>query len=270
MTGYANMSKPNGVILWQGPSLLDGAPIVAIAVGLRTKSKNSKTGGMVQTYILRSDVSPVAAVKSGADASICGECPYRGDGTGKDRRCYVNVGQGPNAVWKAFKRGVYPTLSGDLQCRHVVRYRDVRLGTYGDPAAVPVRVWKELLTDATGHTGYTHQWKNVNQRLAFSQVEALKYLCMASVDTVAESREAQALGWRTFRADTTRVIGKQKGESLCPASKEAGKKLTGEKCLACNGKVDGRRGNITIPVHGGFSVMAAARKLNQIGVRVES
>jgi hypothetical protein len=30
------MKKPSGVILYQGPSLLDGAPIVVIATGLHT------------------------------------------------------------------------------------------------------------------------------------------------------------------------------------------------------------------------------------------
>jgi hypothetical protein len=29
------MKKPSGVILYQGPSLLDGAPIVVIATGVR-------------------------------------------------------------------------------------------------------------------------------------------------------------------------------------------------------------------------------------------
>jgi hypothetical protein len=256
------MSKPNGVILWQGASLLDGAPIVAIAVGLASKSTNRKTGGMVQTYILRSDISPLDAVRTGADASICGNCPHRGvpsehapttisallDGTGphEHRTCYVNVGQGPRAVWAAFKAGKYPTLSGDVQCRHVGRYRIVRLGTYGDPAAVPSLVWRELVTDSIGHTGYTHQWRDA---------PALVGLCMASVDTVTEAREAQALGWRTFRVDTSRAIGAQAGEVLCPASAEAGKKLTCEKCLACGG-ADGRRSSIYIPAHGGFAVMA--------------
>ena len=41
-----------GIILWEGKSELDGKPIVLIAID---HSSNSKTGDMVQTYILRSD-----------------------------------------------------------------------------------------------------------------------------------------------------------------------------------------------------------------------
>ena len=58
-------------------------------------------------------------------------------------------------------------------------------------------------------------------------------------------------------------------ESLCPASAEAGKKLTCEQCLACGG-ADGRKGSIYIPAHGGFAVMANVRKLINIPVRVEA
>ena len=68
----------NGYILWEGASLIDGAPIVVIATGFASRSTNRKTGGMVQTYILRRDIDPVSAVQSGDDASICGDCPHRG------------------------------------------------------------------------------------------------------------------------------------------------------------------------------------------------
>ena len=67
----------NGVVLYRGPSRLDGAPIVVVATGLQRPSENEKTGPMVQTWILRSDEHPVSAVHSGADASICGDCPLR-------------------------------------------------------------------------------------------------------------------------------------------------------------------------------------------------
>ena len=38
------ISKPNGIILWEGPSLIDGAPIVVIATGIKRASRNAKTG----------------------------------------------------------------------------------------------------------------------------------------------------------------------------------------------------------------------------------
>ena len=61
------MKRPNGYILWRGPSLLDGSPIVVIAI---KKSGNRKTGRMLQTYILRADQTPVEAIRSGAGAAL--------------------------------------------------------------------------------------------------------------------------------------------------------------------------------------------------------
>ena len=73
-----NWKRPsNGVILYEGPSVIDGAPIVAIATGLKSPSSNDKTGTMVQVWILRADVAPHEAQKTGADESICGNCPMR-------------------------------------------------------------------------------------------------------------------------------------------------------------------------------------------------
>ena len=247
------MSKPNGVILYRGPSLIDGSPIVAIAVGLNRKSHNVKTGGMLQTYILRSDVDPIRALKRGLDSGICGDCPHRGV-AGKERTCYVSVGQGPLGVYRAFKRRLYPRIKHipDLSIIGVSRY--VRLGTYGDPAAVPVQIWEALLQGASGHTGYTHQWRSCDRWL--------KQYCMASVDTVAEANEAHALGWRTFRVNASGIT-KLPGEAVCPASAEAGHKLQCEECLACCGASSGRRGSIVINLHGGFAVLANREKLNQ-------
>mgnify|MGYP003345148381 CR=1 FL=1 len=46
--------KFTGVILYEGPSMIDGAPVVVIANRIETASGNSKTGAMVQTFIIRS------------------------------------------------------------------------------------------------------------------------------------------------------------------------------------------------------------------------
>lgn len=231
----------DGMLLYEGPSRIDGAPIVVIAVGIKGRSKNTKTGGMVQTYILRADVAPTVAVKTGADASICGDCPHRGL-MGKGRTCYVNVGQGPGAVWSAMRRGAYKA-SADWS---VFRGRKIRFGTYGDPAAAPVRLWQDLAALAVGTTGYTHQWRTN---------PLLRAYCMASVDTEAEALEARLSGWRTFRVAMPGDVARMETEVSCPASAEAGKKLQCADCLACSG-ANGRRGSIVIQAHGGFAVMA--------------
>jgi len=238
------MKKPNGYILWRGASRLDGAPIVVI--GIR-KSGNSKTGRMLQTYILRADMSPVDAIRSGADSSICGSCPHRGrveDGRNRGRTCYVNIGQGPTGVYKAFKRGVYEA------CDDIESFGErqlVRLGTYGDPGAVPGWVWSTLIRKAVGHTGYTHQWQSRPD---------LRGIVMASADSSKAASVAHADGWRTFRVAMPNHIDRLPKESICPASAEAGKKLTCETCLACHGAGSGRKGSIVIQAHGGFAVMA--------------
>src|SRR4051812_46786701 len=56
--------KPNGLILYRGPSLLDGKPIVVVAIGFARKSKNLKTGNMLGTYILADNgEDPIQALK---------------------------------------------------------------------------------------------------------------------------------------------------------------------------------------------------------------
>ena len=73
-------------LLYDGPSRLDRAPIIVLATGIDTPSKNQKTGPMVQTYILRKDISPSEAVRSGADYSICGNCIHRGGHAAKETK----------------------------------------------------------------------------------------------------------------------------------------------------------------------------------------
>lgn len=248
------MKTPNGFIFYQGPSQLDTKPIVGIAVGLHVKSHNQKTGGMIQTYILRSDVSPSEAAKYGSDVSICGTCPHKQTENGT---CYVNLAQGPTAVWKAYQAGKYP-----LQLEDSVVFpigRSVRLGTYGDPAAIPFFVWRRLLKYSFGITGYTHQWKNYN-------AHHYKEFCMASCDSIEETKQAQAMGWRTFT-----IVPKvsphiaMSGNFLCPASEEAGKKLTCEDCLACGGLSSPNKASVFIPVHGVKFKQERFNSLIQIG-----
>jgi hypothetical protein len=100
------------------------------------------------------------------------------------------------------------------------------------------------LAESAGHTGYTHQWKNADLAVAW----LFQGFCMASCDSAEEQQRAAAAGWRTFRV-RTRSSDTLPGEISCPASEEAGKKLTCEQCLACGG-ADGRRGTITIIAHG--------------------
>lgn len=231
----------NGLILWEGHSKIDGGPIVVIATGLKQGSTNSKTGAMIQTYILRRDIPPMDAVKQGADESICGGCPHRGDGTGKGRSCYVTLMHGPRGVWAAYKRGSYPKASSLQEVANALDGRVVRLGTYGDPAAAPLELWLAATLRAEGWTGYTHQWRTCHHGFAA--------LCMASVDSLDEMAEAHAEGYRTFRVAPD--VGQQvSNEVVCPASEEAGKRTTCENCKLCAGVSTRSSKSIVIAAHG--------------------
>jgi hypothetical protein len=210
-------------IIYNGPSLLDGKPIVVIAT---YSNRNTKTGKVVQTYILRSDINPLEASKTGEDFSICGSCPMRGEVTtdpkrkiAKGRKCYVNLGQGVLIVFKSFLRGVYQ--EGDP--RTMGRGRFVRVGTYGDPAAVPSEVWDELLAECETWTAYTHQkpWR--------------PDIAMQSADSYDEAKAHWAEGRRTFRVIVDLGDIDKSKETLCPASKEAGRRVQCTACKLCKG-----------------------------------
>ena len=210
-------------IIYNGPSLLDGQQIVVIAT---FSKRNKKTGTVLQTYILREDMNPLEASKTGADYSICGDCVMRGAPTtdpkrkqAMGRRCYVNLGQGVLIVWRAYKRGIYREGSA----RDMGRGRFVRVGTYGDPAAVPSHVWDELLSECETWTAYTHQkpWR--------------PEIAMQSADSYAEARMHWRAGRRTFRVIADLGQLDQTHEALCPASKEAGRRVQCTACKLCQG-----------------------------------
>jgi hypothetical protein len=238
--------KTSGYIIYRGASLLDGKPIVVVAI--TGKSANSKTGDMVQTYIMADNgLSPVESARNLDDVSVCGDCKHR---RGLGGSCYVNLGQGARSVMDGVMRGIYE-LSDGYNVTTAVLGRKVRLGTYGDPAAVPAFVWEELTRCASGHTGYTHQW-------ASGKADHVKQWCMASADTHKEMRLAKLDGWRTFR-----VRGANDGlefghEMICPASAEANKRLTCATCMACSGGIDSKKASVTIIVHGSLKNRFAA------------
>lgn len=237
--------KHTGYIIYRGPSLLDGKPIVVVAI--TGTSKNGKTGNLVQTYIMADNgKSPVESAQLLEDVSVCGDCKHRRSMGGS---CYVNLGQGARSVMDGVMRGIYPLDDGYMLAAAVFN-RKVRLGTYGDPAAVPAWVWEGLLHTAAGHTGYTHQW-------ASGKAEHVKRWCMASVDTLGEMVRAQAAGWRTFRVTAPDTIGAFAREMPCPASEEQGKRLTCETCMACSGG-DSKKASVTIMVHGSLKNRFAA------------
>jgi len=243
--------KLTGFVFYRGPSMIDGRPIVAILTGLGKRSKNEKTGGgLYQTWILRSDMNPLDAVRTGADSSICGDCKHRGKVVRIKRRkrnigrsCYVRLDTAPNNIFKTFKRGRYPVMTAaaaNALLRSLATDGKVRGGSYGDPAAVPFHVWLALLDGLESGTAYTHQWRKFPELAAF---------CMASVDSESERAQARLLGFRTFRvrSELEPLLDR---ETACPASAEQGHRTTCDLCRACGGHAAKARVDMAIIVHG--------------------
>ena len=237
-------------IIYSGPSKIDGSPIVAIYL---QGSNNKKTGSMSQVYILQADIDPITANRTGADYGVCGDCPHRGkanqnkvSGFADGRSCYVNIGQGPNQIYKAYKAGKY-ALATLEELPSIGEGQTIRLGAYGDPLAIPSHIIRALLSKSKGHTSYTHA--------SGLLPDATISHSMVSVDSPAQAIDAHNKGLRTFRVIPIKQWQQKgfrallEGEILCPASKEAGARVTCSDCLLCSGQHTKAR-SIAIPAHG--------------------
>jgi hypothetical protein len=260
----------NGVVFYEGPSQIDGQPIVAVAT---FKTSNDKTGNLIQTWIIRSDVHPSEALDTGADSSICGSCPLRGrivpaseskkktksETVNKDRACYVLVQQAPAAIFKTYKAGKYPKL--DKSHARYFGSKGLRKGSYGDPTAVPMEAWAEIESYVHGvhKPGYTHQWKD-------EKFSGWSTKVMASTHTLAENEVAQAAGWRTFRTIAS-VDDIAPNEILCPGSLEGGFTASCDQCGACDGRrgMEDKRRNVAIVAHGSGGKAERVISLVQLG-----
>lgn len=226
----------NGYIIWEGFSPLDGAPIALIATGFDSSSANAKTGAMIQTWIIRTDIEPHTAYKSGEGSSVCGNCPHF-----LNKTCYVSWHQAPLSVYRAYKRGRYAHLpSYELFAGLAVRF-----GSAGDPVCIPEHVWRSILAVCSTHTGYTHQWRTEG-------AEAYRDFLQASCDGFADYLEATAHGWHTFLV-TPAGTPDPAGTVHCAASTERGSKTNCATCHLC----DGASANVVIHAHGSRSSRVA-------------
>jgi len=228
-------------IAWEGPSEIDGLNITVL---IQTGSRNSKTGDMVQTFIIRSDIDPITASRTGGDRSICGDCIHRGQptnldkGQAKNRTCYVTLAHAPLGKYKAYKKGRYTYAQGHKEIQALGRGQMVRLGTYGDPSACPSYIWDSLLSESIGHTGYTHGESNCSPSTL-----------MTSADSATDAVNAWSRGERTFRVISSLSDIIKGKEVLCPASEEAGRRVTCERCKLCSGNTIKAK-SIAIVAHG--------------------
>lgn len=239
----ASITPPTGYVLWEGQSPFNQQPIVAV---LTVRSSNRKTGDIPQVWILHRDLHPSQALATGWDESICGDCQHRGDGTGKNRSCYVEIGKAPAAVWRAYQRGSYPAADGWHRVAMLARIsgRAIRRGAYGDPGMLPADVVQRLNREHDGgHRGYTHQWQ-------YSWASWTAGTFMASCDHPTDVVAASAGGWRTFQ-----VVAQGQGGTIgrvCPAT------VTGSQaqCATCT-QCDGKHGHIFVEAHGAGAALIA-------------
>jgi len=244
-------------IILKKKSAFNGAPIKVVAQCIERKSKNIKTGDMLQIGILPDSPKHILdIIGCGDDESVCGSCPLRPINRAKlkleDKEgCYVNLAKSINKVHKV-TQGMPEDRDFAAIDKQVAKGRPVRLGNYGEPSLIGKRTTDRLIKSAPNpdraHTGYTHAFKE-----RFAQWS--KAYLMASVDVSSDSlqiaRSLWSKDWRTFRLIRSVEDIDPQNEILCPASKEGGNKSTCAKCLLCNGKRSStdRRKSIAIVQH---------------------
>jgi hypothetical protein len=143
-----------GIIIYDGPSVLDGSPVLGVVTGALergiqrpTSNKKIAHGYALQLWIVQRDWHPLDALRTGSDAGVCGTCPLRPQAD-RARLCYVNP-MTISQVWKHARGPDAERLTPYDVGRHrmgLARY--VRLGAYGDPVALPFEVCDDLLRGA--------------------------------------------------------------------------------------------------------------------------
>jgi hypothetical protein len=226
------VARPHG-ILWEGRSLIDDAPIVAIATA---GSANRKTGPMIQVWIVRSDVAPHVAKRAGQDVSVCGHCAMRD-------ACYVVTAHAPRSAWEAYNAGLYGCVEPQAFARSVIRW-----GAYGDPALLPAELVHACNAVSRGWTGYTHLYKR-------DWAQWCRGVFMASVETAAQEERLRAQGWGTFRVGLKDAsdVG---SATHCPYD------TVGTTCIECRA-CDGGERAIYVSAHGAGANAVPAERLRR-------
>ncbi len=236
-------------VLYRGPSLIDNRPIRVVLHSLRG-SGSSKLGKAAQVQFCPDKVVPHEATENETDASVCGDCVFRRKNL---NACYVVVPLWASPVWRN------SDVSADLdEACETLNHTGlpVRLGSWGDPGCAPYEVSERIAIAARGnhprprHTGYSNLWSSCDQQF--------RHLVMASVWSAEQRDRAKAMGWRSYRI---RLPDQQvlKGEIVCPASEEGGKRTTCAECLVCCG---GKRGpDVVTSIHGSRNKLKPLRAL---------
>lgn len=215
---------------------------------IQCKPSANKKLGMYNMVIQTYHFSEEQLTDFRNDKANCLDCPYSyNQNEGKSGGCYVHKGYqglGIRAMVKRLSKMSIPDFNQE-HFNSFIAYASsynielTRLGAYGEPALLPLRVVGKLTRISKGYTGYTHQWGK-------PEVKGYSKYLMASTHSRFETSAANSLGFRAFQSAET----KDSKMAVCPASKEfTGKKKTCVECAACNGTQNGRKNNLFIQKH---------------------
>lgn len=225
----------NGFIIYDGKSQFDGSDIIVIVTNSREAKLVKKIGLSYQTWIIKKNIHPLDAMRSRQDLGVCWNCPFKNvfneDTQTLQGVCYVNL-SGLSSVYASYVAGQYNTEE------NYSLGLNARIGSYGDPAAVPIEVWERLLSQVPSSTGYTRQWKN-------PKYAAYKAFCMASCHNMTEYQQAVDMGWKAY-------IVRGEGEDLPQGAIECPQPSDPVRihCHSC-GLCDAKTGSVAAIVHGG-------------------
>ena len=242
------MSSHGSHVVYQGPSAY-GGDCVAVVTGLGGRPSRNTKCPIPQLWILPAGEEPHTAQRSGCDASVCGTCELRPLVYASRKRaglptpthkCYVRTHEAPLSIARALARGSYESTDLNSACAALhASGRPIRLGAFGDPAALPPWTVTALLSAARsagqGHTGYSHAWR-------LQGAQWLRQYVMASVSNPVDLASAELAGWRAFVAysgpEPHWPLWTRRKVARCPGSCA--------RCLLCSG---GEGPHVTIPSH---------------------
>jgi hypothetical protein len=271
-------TKESGRTIWAGPSQLTGEQIKVVISGYVLPSENTKMGFGEEDLAKHQQYIQIWILNEGDEfqpmhRSICGDCSHRtykgrsrgflwdlaGDLLRWDEEvkgaCYVQWMKGPNAAWKASNRNEALSLQA---ASAICSDRLVRLGAAGDPAAVPLKVWKELLgIDGAGNmtaksiTAYSHMWNR-------PEFQDYKLICMASADSAEEKELARSMGWSTFTVRASLPDDDDRSTLCLNAVPDV--HLSCAECRKCDGLLTARKPkDVWVPLHGALANRFHAR-----------
>lgn len=225
------------MIIWQNETMF--------AV-VTTDSNNRKTSNMAQIWIMSKKYAP-KALRLTVDGdspdrhSTCEGCILAGS-----NGCYV-TNQPLASIFKKWQKGGYGVLQDEF-VEEFFRGKAVRFGAFGNPSVLPIDLVARIVSVASKHTGYFHNWHLMKPETA-KQYGAF---FMASCEPSNRAKAAK-LGLRTFTTYTKGSAEKRAYEDgtreiVCP---NVTSNISCKECGLCDGTSRATwLPSIAIEVHG--------------------